>query len=116
MSDIKRLRTTARMSQAVFANGFAFFSGQVPSTPEASIASQTKEVFDKIDSLLKEQNIGRENIVSATVWLTDPALFEQFNAVWDGWIPTGHAPARACVQAQLMRPGLLVEIAVIASL
>ena len=31
------------------------------------------------------------------------------------WIPQGHAPARACVEARLARPELLVEVSIIAA-
>ena len=38
------------------------------------------------------------------------------NEVWNAWVPDGHAPARACVEAHMARSGLLVEISVIAAL
>jgi len=41
--------------------------------------------------------------------------FTGMNAVWDQWIPKGHAPARACVEARLARPDLLVEVSIIAA-
>ena len=41
--------------------------------------------------------------------------FAEMNTVWDNWIPEGHAPARACVEARMARPDLLVEISVIAA-
>jgi enamine deaminase RidA (YjgF/YER057c/UK114 family) len=41
--------------------------------------------------------------------------FKEMNQVWDNWVPAGHAPARACVQASMARPELLVEISVIAA-
>ncbi|MDC1228057.1 Rid family hydrolase, partial [Oceanospirillaceae bacterium] len=37
------------------------------------------------------------------------------NLVWNAWVPSGHAPARACVQAAMARPELLVEISVTAA-
>jgi enamine deaminase RidA (YjgF/YER057c/UK114 family) len=37
------------------------------------------------------------------------------NAVWDNWVPEGHAPARACGEAKLARPELRVEIIVTAA-
>ena len=43
------------------------------------------------------------------------ADFAAMNAVWDAWVPQGHAPARACVQAAMARPELLVEISVVAA-
>jgi enamine deaminase RidA (YjgF/YER057c/UK114 family) len=113
MSNITRINTNARMSQVVLANGFAFLSGQVPTNAGSSIEQQTQEVMGKIDVLLRSQNFSREQIVSANVWLSSPDHFAAFNSIWDQWIPSGHAPARACVQALLMLPGLDVEVAVI---
>ncbi len=116
MSLIERRNTNARMSQAVIANGFAFFSGQVPDQAGATIEQQSTAVLGKIDLLLQQENLKREQIVSANIWLSSPDHFQAFNAVWDNWVPAGHAPARACVQALLMRPGLDVEVAVIVAL
>ncbi|MCA1323789.1 RidA family protein [Herbaspirillum sp. alder98] len=115
MTQIQRFNTNARMSQLVVANGFAFVSGQVPDNAHAPIAQQTSEVLAKVDAQLQAQGIGREQIVSASVWLSSPDHFAAFNGVWDQWIPAGHAPARACVQALLMLPGLDVEVAVVAA-
>ena len=42
--------------------------------------------------------------------------FADMNAVWDAWVPEGYAPARACVEAQMARDALLVEISVVAAL
>ncbi|WP_288408572.1 RidA family protein [uncultured Herbaspirillum sp.] len=116
MSPIQRFNTNARMSQLVTANGFAFVAGQVPNNAGAPIPQQASEVLAKIDAQLQAQGIDRERIVSANVWLSSPEHFTAFNAVWDAWVPAGHAPTRACVQALLMAPGLDVEVAVIAAL
>lgn len=115
MSNITRINTNTRMSQVVLANGFAFLSGQVPDNAGSAIEQQAQEVLGKIDTLLRSQNLKREQIVSANVWLSSPAHFAAFNSIWDQWIPAGHAPTRACVQALLMMPGLDVEVAVIAA-
>ena len=37
------------------------------------------------------------------------------NAVWDAWVPAGHAPARATVEAKLAAPAYTGEIACIAA-
>jgi enamine deaminase RidA (YjgF/YER057c/UK114 family) len=55
-------------------------------------------------------------MLSATVYVRDMKDFAAMNAVWDAWVPAGHAPARACVEARMARPELLVEISVIAAL
>jgi enamine deaminase RidA (YjgF/YER057c/UK114 family) len=37
------------------------------------------------------------------------------NEVWDAWLPAGHAPPRATVQAALAKPGWRVEMVVTAA-
>ncbi|HWT37841.1 MAG TPA: RidA family protein [Paraburkholderia sp.] len=111
---IQRLQTNARMSQVVIANGVVYLSGQVPDTPSAPISVQTTEILHRIDTLLASANVDKSRVLTANVWLSDPKHFDEFNAVWDAWVPSGHAPTRACVQALLMKPGLDVEIAVTA--
>ncbi|BFG76534.1 RidA family protein [Paraburkholderia terrae] len=113
-NEIQRLQTNARMSQVVIANGIVYLSGQVPDTAGASITVQTTQILTRIDTLLASAKVDKTRVLTANVWLSDPKHFGEFNAVWDAWVPTGHAPTRACVQALLMKPGLDVEIAVTA--
>jgi enamine deaminase RidA (YjgF/YER057c/UK114 family) len=76
---------------------------------------QTAKVLEKIDGYLEKAGIDKTRLVSAQVWLADIACdFAGMNEVWDAWVPQGHAPARATVQAKLAAPELLVEIAVVA--
>ena len=113
---ITRNNTTERASQSVIHNGIAYLSGQVPADADAGIQDQTQSTLDRIDAILQDIGSSRENIISATVYLRDIANhFALMNEVWNNWVPTGHAPARACVQAELARPALLVEISIIAA-
>jgi enamine deaminase RidA (YjgF/YER057c/UK114 family) len=43
------------------------------------------------------------------------ADFAALNEVWNAWVPTGHAPARACGEAKLAREILKVEVIVTAA-
>ena len=43
------------------------------------------------------------------------ADFAEMNAVWDGWVPAGHTPARATGEAKLAAPKYRVEIIVTAA-
>ncbi|VVD70894.1 RidA family protein [Pandoraea terrigena] len=113
-NEIKRLQTNARMSQIVVANGVVYLSGQVPDTADASVTVQANEVLTRIDALLAAAGIDKTRIITANIWLSDPKHFGEFNAAWEAWVPSGHAPTRACVQALLMKPGLDVEVAVTA--
>jgi enamine deaminase RidA (YjgF/YER057c/UK114 family) len=42
-------------------------------------------------------------------------LFRTHNLAWNEWVDPEHPPVRACVQAELFAPGLLVEIMVTAA-
>jgi len=112
---ITRYETTARMSRVVVHNQTAYLCGQVAEDRSAGIQEQTRTMLAKVDALLESVHSNREQILSATLYLKDMQLFAEMNSVWDSWIPAGLAPARACVEASLASPELLVEISVIAA-
>jgi enamine deaminase RidA (YjgF/YER057c/UK114 family) len=37
------------------------------------------------------------------------------NSVWDQWVPKGHPPARATIEAKLAAPAYTVEIMAVAA-
>lgn len=115
MADIKRYQTGTRMSQAVVHNGLVYTAGQVGSAG-ASTEQQTRDVLAKIEALLEGAGTDKSHILQAQIWLRSMDDFAVMNEVWDSWVPEGHAPARACVEAALARPDLTVEIMVIAAL
>ena len=92
-----------------------FLCGQVAADANTDISEQTQTMLDKVDALLEQAGSNREHMLSATVYLRDMKDFAAMNAVWDAWVPEGHAPARACVEARLARAELLVEISVVAA-
>ncbi len=111
---ITRQQTNKRMSQIVIHNGTIYLAGQV-GTPGESVAQQTQSILDKIDAHLAAAGSDREHILQAIIWLADMKDFEEMNAVWDAWVPEGHAPARACGESKLARPDFTVEITVTAA-
>ncbi len=114
MSEITRLETGTRMSQAVIHGGIVHLAGQV-GTPGASITEQTKTCLASVDRLLALAGSDRTRILSAQIWLADMADFAEMNAVWDGWVAPGHAPARATGEAKLATPDYRVEVIVTAA-
>ena len=115
MSDITRHHTNQRMSQLVLHNGIAYLAGQV-GTPGDSVADQTRQCLEKVEALLAEAGSDATRILHCTIWLADMADFAEMNAVWDAWVPEGHAPARACGEARLATPDHKVELLVTAAL
>jgi enamine deaminase RidA (YjgF/YER057c/UK114 family) len=104
------------MSQAVICNGMVFLAGQVASDAKLDVTGQTRQVLEQIDSVLAAAGNDKSRLLSATIYLTDMADFAAMNAVWDAWVSPGNTPARAAVEAQLARPGWLVEIMATAAL
>ena len=112
---IERQETKQRMSRIVIHQGTVYLCGQVCADATKDISEQTQTMLDKVDALLMQAGSDREHMLSATVYLRDMKDFSAMNAVWDAWVPEGHAPARACVEARMARPELLVEISVVAA-
>ena len=110
---IERTGTTERSSKIVKHNGVVYLSGQVGDGE--SLIEQAEDCLGRVDSLLKESGSSREQILQATIWLSDMSYFAQFNEIWNAWVPTGHAPARACGEAKLAREILKVEVIIIAA-
>ena len=114
MSDITRIETGPRMSQATIHNGIAYLAGQI--AEGATVAEQTAAVLAQIDSLLAQAGSDKSRILTATIILSDIATFGEMNSVWEKWVPQSATPARATIEAKLAAPQYLVEIVVVAAL
>ena len=114
MSDITRLESGPRMSQAVIHNGLVYLAGQV-GNPGESVTEQTRTILSEIDRLLAAAGSDKTRILTAQIWLDDIATFAEMNAVWDDWVPAGAAPARATGESKLATPEYKVEIIVVAA-
>ena len=110
---IERQEIGTRMSKIVKHNGTVYLCGQVGSGD--TVTEQTQDCLARVDALLRQAGSSREQILQAIIWVADMADFAEMNAVWDAWVPEGHAPARACGEAKLARPELKVEVIVTAA-
>ena len=110
---LTRIETGQRMSKIVKHNGVAYLCGQT--SDAATVADQTRECLDKVDALLAQAGSDKTRILQCVIWLADMADFAEMNAVWDAWVPEGHAPARACGEARLAREALRGELIVTAA-
>ena len=112
---ITRHHTNQRMSQIVIHGDTIYLAGQVADDRNADIKVQTEQVLAKIDKWLAEAGSDKSKILSAQVWVSNIGHFAEMNEVWDAWVPEGQAPARACIEARLASPDLLVEVGIIAA-
>jgi enamine deaminase RidA (YjgF/YER057c/UK114 family) len=111
---IQRLHPGSRMSEAVRIGDIVFLAGQIPDDLTGDIAKQTREVLDNIDAVMAELGGSKADIASVQVWLSDMSDFKGMNAVWDAWVDPANPPARATCGVALARPGMRVEMIVVA--
>lgn len=106
-------------SQAILANGTLYASGQIPINPKSGniegtdIVAQTKQVMENIGNLLKEAGFVYDDIVKTTVFISDMALFVEFNETYKTYF-TNSFPARSCVAVKGLPKNALLEIECIA--
>ncbi len=111
---IARHESTAVYSKATEVNGMVFTAGVIPADLAGDCEAQTAEVLKEIDRILALCGTDKSKVVQATVWLNDIRHRDAMNKAWSAWLGGRDAPARACVEAKLIDPRMLVEISVIA--
>jgi len=113
---IERVDVGARMSQMVIHGNTVYLAGQVARNAGGKpVAEQTRDICQIIDGLLAQAGSDKTKLLSATIWLTDMASFNEMNQVWDAWVAPGNTPCRACVESKLAAPQYTVEIMVVAA-
>ncbi len=104
---------------AVAFGEFLFTSGQIPldlaGTMPTGIEAQTEQVFDNLAAVLAEAGTRLDQVVKATVFVTDLGDFAKLNAIYEKRFGT-HKPARSTVQVAALPRGASVEIELVARL
>jgi enamine deaminase RidA (YjgF/YER057c/UK114 family) len=113
MTEITRIESGARMSQAVVHGDIAYLAGQV-GAPGESVTEQTRAVLAEVDRLLAACGTSKSRLLTTQIWLSDMATFSEMNAVWDEWVDRANPPARWTGEAKLATPDYKVEIIVTA--
>jgi 2-iminobutanoate/2-iminopropanoate deaminase len=108
-------------SQAIASGKLVFVSGSLPFDPagkidysKQNIRAQAHRALDNIVLVLKAANLTPDDVVSATVYVTDIDDFPAVNAVYASYFHAPY-PARAFVQVAKLLRGAKVEISVIAA-
>lgn len=117
MSAIKRIETESPlMTKAVIHGGVVYLSG-LTDTAADDATGQTKNILKKIDDLLEKAGTSKSKLLTASIWVKDIANdFQDMNAVWSEWLDPENKPVRACTEANMARPAVLVEIQVTAAI
>lgn len=113
---VQRFDVGTRLSEMAVHNGVCYLAGQVPADGSQDMKGQVAQVLAAIDALLARAGSDKRKILMCQIFIKDLADFPALNEVWEAWVPAGHAPPRATVQAQLAKPEWRVEMVVTAAL
>jgi enamine deaminase RidA (YjgF/YER057c/UK114 family) len=115
--DIRRIDVGPRLSEVAVFNKVAYLAGQVPEqSVKLGLAEQTREVLGMVDKLLEQVGSDKSRILTCQIFLKDIGRIAEMNSVWDAWIPSGHTPPRATVQALMADTDWSIEVVVTAAL
>ena len=107
-------------SPAIISGNSLYISGQLPISltsprPHGELAEQAQTVFNNIDILLETTGINKQHLVNVQVYLSDVALWPEFNRLYAQWIGD-HRPARTVVPCSALHYGALLEMSAIAEI
>ena len=105
-------------SPAVRSGDLLFLAGSVgvdasDNLVPGGIQAQTRKAIENIETVLKADGMGLENVVSTKVYLSDSRLYGEMNIAY-GEAFLDKPPARATLEADLALEGSLIEIQAIA--
>jgi enamine deaminase RidA (YjgF/YER057c/UK114 family) len=100
MAKITRIGSSERWADVVIHANVARWV-EVASDPQADCEGQLKQIFHQIEETLQQIGSSRNDLLQVTVYLASLTDVAILNLLWDAWVPRGHAPVRACVQACL---------------
>ncbi len=107
-------------SQAVLFGNTLFTSGQValnPATMELvldDIESETRQVMENLKAVLEAAEMTFENVVKASIFISDMNNFSRINGVYATYFDESTAPARETVQVSVLPRNVNIEISMIA--
>jgi 2-iminobutanoate/2-iminopropanoate deaminase len=94
-------------------SGLIARNGKDNSPIKGDMSAQTKAVLENGAAVLKAAGFSYGDVVSARVYVSDQAAFQDMNNVYRTYFPTD-PPARATVKALMTSPDYIVEITMVA--
>lgn len=106
-------------SQAVLTGNTLYTSGQIALHPETGelvtedIETETKQVMENMKAVLDAADMDFENVIKATIFISDMNDFAKINGIYAGYFNEKTAPARETVQVACLPKNVNVEISMI---
>ncbi len=113
-NEIRRYGSSARWADIVVHRGVARWV-EVAEDASLDARGQIAQVLSQIDATLQAVRSDRTRLLEVLIYLADHDDAPTLNELWDAWVPAGHPPVRAMVQAGLAK-GCRVEMIVTAAI
>ena len=117
--NIQPLYTKVLMSQVLVHQDAVYLAGRFADAApvENDLGIQAGNTLAAIEQVLAEAGSDKTRLLSATIYLKNiHADLEEMDRIWSQWLPEGVTPVRAALQAEQVKPDILVEIAMVAAL
>lgn len=102
-----------KSGDTLFLSGLISRNGRDNSVVEGDMTAQVKTVMSNAGEILKAAGMSFDDVVSAKVYITDTAMFQDMNGAYRPYF-TKQMPARATVRTGLTGPQYKVEITMVA--
>ena len=108
-------------NQAIIHNDTLYASGQIainPATNELvtdNIEAETRQVMNNIKAILEEAGLTFNDVIKASVFVSDMHNYSRINAVYAEFFDEATAPARELVEVANLPKFVNVEISIIAA-
>ncbi|MCG8206860.1 Rid family detoxifying hydrolase [Tenacibaculum finnmarkense] len=124
---MKKIITTSKApapigpyNQAILSGNTLYTSGQISFNPENgelvmdTIEIETKQVMENMKEVLAAAEMTFENVVKASIFISDMNNFAKINSVYAQYFDEATAPARETVEVANLPKFVNVEISMIA--
>jgi 2-iminobutanoate/2-iminopropanoate deaminase len=107
-------------NQAILKGNTLYTSGQIAINPESGelvlndIKAETHQVMKNLKAVLNAADMTFDDVVKATIFISDMNDFAQINEVYGSYLNEENAPARETVQVAKLPKNVHVEISMIA--
>ncbi len=99
-----------RAGSTIYVSGMLSLDTQGKIVGIGDVKAQTRHILESIKAVLKEEGATMANVAFNQIFIKNLDDYAAVNEVYREYFPNP-APARYCIQANLVKPEFLVEIA-----
>jgi enamine deaminase RidA (YjgF/YER057c/UK114 family) len=113
---IERIKKGKSLHAAVVHNGVVYTAGLGANDITKGMEDQTRQICEKIDTILASAGSDKTKILRAQIFVTDMSKKPDMDRAWLDWLDADDLPGRATIGvADLGDPQRLIEVVITAA-